>query len=278
MDKKKIRDKKMTAIKKVTWNSKFEINKYSLGLNFILALMAVQVFWGIPALAGTSTTWTAEYFSMGESGKVGAKPQYIQTTEEKESEGFIEWNSVLKDQTQTIVMTETVKMKGLQVIEQTLEQLQIGEMYKLKFESGSLYFETYKIKNATAKDIQEKYKLEESTKITSDGNFLMGPSTHLFFKTEWERLMKGESIKKEFGIFELQKLVSFGFKKESETDENLIIAMEPSNFFVSMFVKKILITLDKKTKKMLRYSGRTPARIQLNGKWEPFDSEIMYKF
>jgi hypothetical protein len=228
--------------------------------------------------ATNSWSWSAEYFPLQEKKKEEAKPLFVQTTEIKESGDELDWSAILKDQEQKVVMTEKVKMKGVQVTEHMIEQLQINEAYQLIYRDNQIEFKTFQIKNPSAEKFEEKYKLLEEKKVSMKDEFLMGPSTHRFFQRDFEKLTKGESIKRDFGIFELQRLISFQFKILEEKEAELVIEMKPKNMFVSMLVSPMKMILDKQSKRIIRYYGRTPVRTFEDGKWKPFDSEIHYKY
>lgn len=204
-------------------------------------------------------------------GKVSGTPIYTQESDlTPAADGIMQWTSKIMDAQGKVVMTETARIKDGQVIEQYVEQLQIGEVYELKVEGGKATFETFKLV-----DGKKGASLDRKT-VSFSKPFLMGPATESFLKANWSVLESGKSLKTDFGVFEVSNTVGFEFRKIGEKDKVIEIEMKPSNMFISMVVTAIRIDLDKTEKRIVRYIGRTPLREQVKGKWKALDVEIVY--
>jgi len=206
-----------------------------------------------------------------EIGKTDQAPVFVQKTLVTENEkGEKNWDSKMTDAQGNLVMTEKARINGLEIFHQYVEQLQIQESYELNYQDGKITFKTFKL--SEGKDP----KLVETQERRFSEPFIMGPLTELFLMANWERLSGGKALRVDFGIFELSKMISFQFQKIEETKDLLVVKMKPGNMFVSMLVDPMRIELDKATKRMVRYIGRTPVRTKVKGEWKPFDSEILY--
>jgi hypothetical protein len=205
-------------------------------------------------------------------GHAEGTPQFTQKTEvTANSDGTTSWNSKIESDKGAVVMTETAEMKDGQMLHQYVEQLQVGESYELKSEGGKITFSTYKLVDGKKSD-----KPIETTTIKPEGPFITGPLTDDYLKKNWKDLIDGKTLSIDFGVFEVQKLIGFHFKKLSEDKSKVEIEMSASNFFISMVFDPIHLEVSKDGSKVIRFKGRVPLKKQVDGKWKPMDAEIIY--
>ena len=62
----------------------------------------------------------------------------------------------------------------------------------------------------------------------------------------------------------------------SVTENKVEIKMRPGNFFISMLVEPFKIIFDTSSNKIVYFKGRTPLRINKDGKSKILDAEIIY--
>lgn len=205
-------------------------------------------------------------------GDTAGSPLFTQTTEITEMpSGERHWTSKIEDPSGSVVMTEKARMKDGRMLYQFVEQLQINEAYELKVDGKNVTFLTYKIEKG-----DKGNPIKSETKVVGD-NFITGPLTESYLISHWQELLDNKSVSVDFGVFEVSRPVEFRFHKIASTDKNLEIKMKPANLFISMFVDSMLIDFDSRSKRMVRFQGRTPLRKQVKGKWEAIDAEIIYK-
>jgi hypothetical protein len=197
-----------------------------------------------------------------------------QSTLETLPNGDKKWSSTIKDASNATVMTEEAQIKEGRVVYQLIQQLQIKEAYQLKVESGRGTFSTYKTSGKIG-DI-DFTKPSETKTVKIEDSFITGPVAEAYLQKNFPTLLDGKIVYAHFGIFELLKVVDFYFKKKSATDKELVVKMEPDNFFISLLVDPIYLTFDKATKTIVRFKGRTPLRQKVEGEWKPYDAEIIY--
>ncbi len=173
-----------------------------------------------------------------------------------------------------LLLRETASVVNGQIKTQTMDVFQINERYQLDVVDGKAQFKTFDIK-----DIKNP-KLKSENKVKINDLFFTGPSLELFIKKNISELKK-KTKKLEFGIFELEKPITFDVgptKKMFKDSENLIpIILEVNSFLFSLFAEPLFLEVDPDTAALKRYRGRTPVRIVKNKKLIPFDGDIYYE-
>ena len=205
-------------------------------------------------------------------GKAQGEPRYLQETNiDSSAAGSQIRKSQIVDLQGQVIMTEVAEIREGKIIFQQVEQRQIQEAYELRVEAGVASFKTFALKD----QVRGKMLEEKKVALGSRG-LLMGPSTEIFLQGRWRDLIAGEKLEVDFGVFELSRIVGFQFRQLKATEKTVQVEMKPSNFFIAMLVKPILLEFTKDEKRLVRYVGRTPLREMVQGKWEPLDAEILY--
>ena len=214
-----------------------------------------------------------------EIGKKSEKPVFMQKTQyEKEPGGITKSMSTMFDAQGNIVMTEQARFKDDQLIEQTVENKQLGENYQLKVENQHLSFQT------TVKKPDGKTEVKtDSDDIKPDQVFLSGPTAEPFLRAHWDDLYsKDLSLHVRFGILERGETVGFKFSRHKIIQENgkeiMVVRMRPTSPFLALLVDPSDLYFDVATQRLVHYRGRTPLVWNKNGKQKPFDSEIEYHY
>lgn len=183
-------------------------------------------------------------------------------------------DSTISDAAGKVLMRETATIKDGVVISQVMEQLQIFEKYVLNVKDKKIQFETF-----STKDPQNP-KLLDSTTVKLTDRFFTGPGLEVFLKKNLDQLKAKKKINLDFGIFELQKAISFDVKATpkifKDKPELIPLKMELSSL-LSLFIDPLLIEIDPETAMLTHYRGRTPVRYMKKGKLEPFDGDIYYE-
>jgi hypothetical protein len=211
---------------------------------------------------------TASIFDIGKT-KEAARFNQVTVLEELGT-GNKSWNTKVTDPKGQVVMTEVATMKDDRVVYQYVEYPLQNESFELSVDGDKATYNVYALVNG------KKEKPKDSRTFKLDDNFIIGPMTEPYLIKNWNALMEGKTIEVEFGAFELQKAVSFEFKKLKVTDKTVEVEMKPSSFFIAKVVGPILMEFDKEKKRVIRFLGRTTLREQVNGRWKPYEAEILY--
>lgn len=202
--------------------------------------------------------------------EASGEPSFVQeTTIETDASGIRNWNSRITDSKGELIMTEKARMTDSEMIYQYVEQLQIKEAYELEVQGQKARFKTFKILD----DGKTKVLEENQVKLTEP--FIMGPLTESFIRKNYDALAIGKTVRTDFGVFEIQKMIRFQFNKVDEKEKSIVVQMKPNNVFISMLVSPMILEVSKEEKKVIRYKGRTPLRQRIEGSWKPWDSEIL---
>ncbi len=182
--------------------------------------------------------------------------------------------SEIFDANGVLLLRETASVMNGQIKNQTMDVFQINERYQLDVVDGRAQFKTFDIT-----DIKNpKLKSENNVKIND--LFFTGPSLELFIKKNMS-VIKNKAKKLEFGIFELEKTITFDLgptKKVFKDTDNLVsLKLEVNSFLFSLFADPLFLEVDPDTAALKRYRGRTPVRIMKNKKLVPFDGDIYYE-
>lgn len=205
-----------------------------------------------------------------EIGKTAGPAPFVQTTKIETKGNVMTWESEIADDQKVVVMTESARIVDGRIVSQAVEQRQIGERYELSVQDGKARFQSFEWKNGV-----RGQSLDEN-EVQTGAAFVTGPMMQNYLRQNWETLKKGETVKVDFGVFELAKSVGFQFRREPANENVLRLIMKPANFIVSMLVDPMTVEFDSETQKIKRFTGRTPIRQMKGGKLKAMDAEILY--
>lgn len=208
--------------------------------------------------------------------KMEGTPLFVQRTKITQTkDGFFTTSGSIFDATNQEVMRESATIENGQVVRQTTEQLQINERYEFELKDSVAHFKLYKLDSAG------NAKLEKENKEKIEGALVTGPSVENFLAPKISGNTKEEKWQANFGVFELARSVVFEFttkKSLSLLDSAVGVRMAPESFWLSLLVEPLLFDLDKNTGRVIRYRGRTPLRLKVNGNWKLLDADITYEY
>lgn len=219
-----------------------------------------------------------QVYVLEKSGRAEATPSFTQKLR-IEVLGTLETRiSTIEDKDGNVVMTETAILRDGHMSEHTVEQLQIEERFELRVKDDKVTFKTSKILAPTSSGKRE-IKLISETSQDLPTVFLTGPGTEAFIKQESETIMKGESVRASFGVFEVERTVDFVFVKDlkSSTAEVLALKMSPKSLWLSLLVDTIELRFDPKSFQLLSFQGRMPLRKKVGKDWKPLDAVVFYE-
>lgn len=192
-------------------------------------------------------------------GKTGDSPLYTQKIQTKQIEnGDTQLQTEFVDSTGQIVLKETAEINGSTFISQTIENVLEKKIITGEMHENRITFQTFSLENGEKKLISS-----HSEKVR--GNFVTGALAGNFIRDNWKDLMEGKRISARFAVFEREETIGFSFRKKTEADVDgkpaLVIQMRPSSIFVSMVVAPMEISVDKNSKRIIHFKGRTPLKI-----------------
>ncbi|MBS1972466.1 MAG: hypothetical protein JSU04_19325 [Bdellovibrionales bacterium] len=237
---------------------------YSLIISFLLSISATV--WS------ASETIVSRLFPIGQTEQ---KPLYTQTTQiEKNGPESFTSNARIEDAKGQIMMTEVVVVKEGTLVSQKVTQLQTSQAWDLAVQAKKATYQSFKLKGDGSRDKTS----ENSVEMAED--FINGPMIELFIVKHWQTLIEGKTVKAHLSVLELEKPVSFEFKKEADSSRGgqkvLVVQMRPANFLIAMLVDPIRLEFSYEGKRLVYFKGRTPLKIQEGGKNIPLDAEILY--
>jgi len=206
------------------------------------------------------------------SGPAEGKPLFTQKIRrEKQPNGKRVSESTIEDPEGNVVMRETAVLEGSKILSQKIDQLQINEAYELESKGEEVVFRTFKL-------MGDKRELLGEKRVRRDPEFLTGPATEPFLKEKLSGKESGHKVLSEFGIFELEKSVSFEFSHRGFVNDGKVtkVRLQPDSFWLSFLVQPIDMEFDSNSFVLLKYKGRTPVRRKVNGTWKAFDALILY--
>lgn len=210
-----------------------------------------------------------------EIGKKNENYIFKQETKVKiESDDDRTTEAIIWDAQGNVLMREFATVRGGITVSQTVEQLQINEKYTLAVDGKIAIFRTFDTKN------KNDHRLIEQAERKIDGQFITGPSLEIFIKKHLDKIKNNDVLQVNFGIFEIQKALSFEVRKIDKVFGDLPsvvpVKMKLDSLF-SLFVDPLLFEVDADTAVLHRYRGRTPVRVLKKGKLVPFDGDIYYE-
>lgn len=193
-------------------------------------------------------------------GKTNEAPLYTQkVTSEQTPDGLTHVTSQFLDSNGKPVLQEKAIIEGTQFISQEIENFAEKKVYTAEMKDKRLTFQTFSLQ-----DNGEK-KFVSSSHETVRGNFVTGAVAENFIRQHWQDFMDGKRIDARFAVFEREETIGFSFKKQSEKDVDgkpaMVIVMRPTSLFVSMVVAPMEISVDKNSKAIIHFKGRTPLKI-----------------
>lgn len=193
------------------------------------------------------------------AGKMSDGPVYIQKADiENQPDGTTSAKGDILDSDGKTIISEHAVYSGATFISQQIENFKEHKEYRATLHDRRVQFETYDISESGEK------KLSSSRKEVVNGNFVTGAIAENFIHENWDKLMQGKRIDIRFAVFEREETIGFFLKKKNEAEVDgksaVVIVMRPSSLFVSMVVAPIEISVDKISRHIIHYKGRTPVK------------------
>ena len=104
-----------------------------------------------------------------------------------------------------------------------------------------------------------------------------GPSLHGFVLEHWDALASGTTVPVSMVV--LDELRTYGFEirqARQGIDGRTTFSITPSSWLVRLAVAPLQVTFDNATRHVLRYEGRVPPMIAVNGRLRTLDARVLY--
>lgn len=140
---------------------------------------------------------------------------------------------------------------------------------------------TIEIAGGKAKFVYKKDGKEKTATEDAGSDFIVGSQIPLDLEANWEKILKGETLKRRLAVLERLETVGFQFSKEGETDlggkKAIKVKMKPSSFLIAAIVSPLHFFMSADGKELLEIHGRTTVKKDKGGgKFGDLDAVIVY--
>ncbi|HAR44000.1 MAG TPA: hypothetical protein DCS07_15425 [Bdellovibrionales bacterium] len=143
-------------------------------------------------------------------------------------------------------------------------------------ESGAL-----KTGNGVVEFLYTREGKSETSSEKLPEHLLVGPWIVNYLHSQWEKLLKGDSLEVRFAVLDRKDTVGFSLFKHGEEVVHgraaVVVKMKPTSFFISSVVKPMYFYFDKVTREMFYMKGRAAPKAKIDGKWQDIESESFYE-
>jgi hypothetical protein len=126
-----------------------------------------------------------------------------------------------------------------------------------------------------------EYVLDEGGRITTASEdvtdpVVSGPSLHGWMLRHWDDLAAGKAKKVRMIVLTRKETFGFELKRVPAPDGIVAFSMKPTNLLVRLAVAPLRLEFDAATRNVLRYTGRVPPMILVDGKRTTLDARVEY--
>ncbi|MES2855989.1 MAG: hypothetical protein V4692_09000 [Bdellovibrionota bacterium] len=136
---------------------------------------------------------------------------------------------------------------------------------------GELVVEGDKGKFDFDRDGKKKNDVE---KVGDD--LIVGPSVVSHLQSNWDKILKGETIKRRFAVLDRIETVGFQFSKERDAEVDgqkaVVVKMKPTSFVIAAIVDPLMFYMKADGSDLLRIDGRVQVKKNVGGKWKDLDA------
>jgi hypothetical protein len=167
-----------------------------------------------------------------------------------------------------VLVREDSILMGHKVLSHAVQQNQ-------KNESGKVTVEGNKVSFSYTREGKEKKSEEDAS-----DNLVVSSSLVLFIQANWDKIIKGETVKIRYASLDRRETVGFDlFKVDDERTpkDAIAVKMKPTSFIIAAIVNPLFLYLDSKTKYLKEIRGRTAPYTQEGTKWNELDAHTVYE-
>lgn len=190
-------------------------------------------------------------------------------------EGKIEGNQEKIVRTYTTPDGKTVVHEDILYVDGKLKKLelkqnQVGESGTVEIKGDKIHFEY--VDSDKDKDTDEE---------TYEANTLIADQVMTYLHKNWATIEKGDDVSIRYAVPDRKETVGFKYFKSGEEKVEGVdcvkVTMKPSSFVIAALVKPLTFYIEKAEKhRLVRLDGRTPPKVQKDGKWKDYDAISVY--
>ena len=113
-------------------------------------------------------------------------------------------------------------------------------------------------------------------------NLVMGPTLSDYIQSNWETLIRGDTVYFSLPVMNLQRLAAFKLKRLNASpykrEESVVFEMGIANFFLGFFIDPVQMVYDAKRRRVLEIHGPSLLDREVNGKRVSIDADIYYRY
>lgn len=196
----------------------------------------------------------------------GKEPFFTYEAERTYTGDKMNYTATFKDLQGEVVAEEKAELDKGVIVRFESERKPTREKGLIEVRDGRMYF-TYTERG----DKKTKWAILQPDTVLS-ANFTP------FIESHWNDLMAKKPVKFNYAVWYRMETVGFQFTHDSETANEVVFKMAPTNLFYRSLVNPLFITYDKKSKRLLTLKGRTLPKIKKGNSWRDFDALIKYHY
>lgn len=126
-----------------------------------------------------------------------------------------------------------------------------------------------------------EYTLDEGGKVSTASEdvtdpVVTGPSLHGWMLRHWDELMTGNPVKVRMIVLARKETFGFELQRVPAKDGLVAFSMKPTNVLVRLAIAPLRFEFDAATRNVVRYTGRVPPMIIVDGKRKTLDARVEY--
>lgn len=126
-----------------------------------------------------------------------------------------------------------------------------------------------------------EYTLDEGGRISTATEdvadpVVTGPSLHGWMLRHWDQLMTGKPVKVRMIVLARKETFGFELQRVPAADGLVAFSMKPTNVLVRLAIAPLRFEFDAATHNVVRYTGRVPPTIVVDGKRKTLDARVEY--
>jgi hypothetical protein len=156
-----------------------------------------------------------------------------------------------------------IKMEKLKRYSMDQKQLKTNGVLEVKGETVQFNFD-------------REGKKKDDTEKVNPNDVIVGPAVVPHLRANWDKLKKGETVKRRFAVLDRLETVGFEFSKERDAEVDgekaVVIKMKPTSFIIAAIVDPLHFYMRADGSELLRIDGRVQVKKNVNGKWKDLDA------
>jgi hypothetical protein len=169
-----------------------------------------------------------------------------------------------------LVFAETATLAAGNIVSVEIQQKQTDQTASVTVKDGQVFFS----RTTDGKTETEQEKLPPS--------FVMAANFMKFVHTHWDELAAGKTIRFRYALWDRLETIGFELHKKGEetvAGQTVVVArMEPSDFFVSLWVTPIEFKFSADGSHLLEMIGRVPPKRRVGKTYENLDGDVVYLY